>query len=59
MELDKVIITNLSALKEKYASTMPRVEKAIASLISADKKRGLETRLVRTGGKYNLVVNRA
>ena len=46
MELDKVIITNLSALKEKYASTMPRVEKAIASLISADKKRGLETRLV-------------
>jgi hypothetical protein len=46
MELDKVIITNLGALEEKYASTMPRVEKAIASLISADKKRGLETRLV-------------
>jgi hypothetical protein len=46
METDKVIITNWSALKEKYASAMPRVEKAIASLISADKKRGLETRLV-------------
>ncbi len=46
MNLDKVIITNLGALGEKYGSTMPRVEKAIASLISADKKRGIETRLV-------------
>jgi hypothetical protein len=46
MELDKVIITNLGALEEKYGSTMPRVERAIATLISADKKRGIETRLV-------------
>ena len=28
------------------AQRMPRIEKGIAALISADKKRGLETRLV-------------
>jgi hypothetical protein len=46
VDLDKVIITNWGALEHKYGSTMSRIEKAIASLISADKKRGLETRLV-------------
>jgi hypothetical protein len=46
MELDKVIITNRRALAGKYGSAMPRIEKGIQALISADKKRGLETRLV-------------
>lgn len=44
---DKVIITNLSALKEKYrASGVMAIKKAIRSLIAADKKRGLNTTLV-------------
>ena len=46
MELDKVIITNRRALEGKYGSAMPRIEKGIQSLISADKKRGLEARLM-------------
>jgi hypothetical protein len=45
MELDKVIITNPGALEKKYGSTTPHVEKAIVSLISADKKRAIDTRL--------------
>jgi hypothetical protein len=46
MEVDKVIITNLGALREKYGNKMSRIETAIGRLIAADKKRGLETRLV-------------
>ena len=46
MEVDKVIITNLGALREKYGDKMSRIEKAMGRLIAADKKRGLETKLV-------------
>ncbi|HXI22441.1 MAG TPA: hypothetical protein VNG71_01095 [Pyrinomonadaceae bacterium] len=44
---DKVIITNLTALKAKYgASGVTEIKSAITDLIAADKKRGLETVLV-------------
>ena len=46
MEVDKVVITNMGALKEKYGNKMSRIEAAIGRLIAADKKRGLETKLV-------------
>jgi len=46
MKLDKVIITNRGALKEKYAERFGRVEQAIQRLIAADQKRGLDTKLV-------------
>jgi hypothetical protein len=46
MKPDKVIITNMGALKEKYAERFGRVEQAIQRLIAADKKRGLDTKLV-------------
>ena len=46
MKLDKVIITNRSALKEKYGERFGRVEQAIQRLIAADQKRGLDTKLV-------------
>ena len=46
MKPDKVIITNRGALKEKYDEKFGRVEQATQRLIAADKKRGLETRLV-------------
>jgi len=46
MEIDKVVITNVGALKEKYGNKMTRIEKAIGRLITEDKKRGLETKLV-------------
>jgi hypothetical protein len=44
---DKIIITNISALKKKYGSSgLDDVKKAIDGLISADKERGLVTLLV-------------
>lgn len=46
MKPDKVIITNMGALKEKYGEGFGRVEQAIQRLITADKKRGLDTKLV-------------
>ena len=46
MEIDKVIITNRGALREKYGKTMPRIDGALMRLVAADKKRGLETKVV-------------
>lgn len=43
---DKVIVTNLSALKSKYGKGLAKIEAAIKRLIAADKKRGITTRLV-------------
>lgn len=43
---DKIIVTNLSALKKKYgAKGLTKIRGAITALIAADKKRGLATRL--------------
>jgi hypothetical protein len=46
MEIDKIIITNMGALREKYGKNMPRIEGALLRLVAADKKRGLETKIV-------------
>lgn len=46
MKPDKVIITNMQALQKKYDEGFGRVEQAIQRLIAADKKRGLDTKLV-------------
>ena len=46
MQPDKVIIINMSALKQKYQAGIGRIEPAIARLIAADAKRGLKTILV-------------
>lgn len=43
---DKVIVTNLLALKSKYGAGLSKIEAAIKKLIAADKKRGITTRLV-------------
>jgi len=43
---DKVIVTNLSALKKKYGSGFSAVKKAIDRLIAADKLRSIKTKLV-------------
>lgn len=44
---DKVIITNISALKGKYgAKGLSAIKKAVNTLIAADKKRGLNTDLI-------------
>jgi hypothetical protein len=44
---DKIIVTNLSRLKAKYgASGVTGIKAAVGKLIAADKKRGLDTRLV-------------
>jgi hypothetical protein len=46
MPVDKVIVTNTSALKAKYGDKYARVKTAIDKLIAADKARGLTTRLI-------------
>ncbi|HEY0321966.1 MAG TPA: hypothetical protein VGC66_13490 [Pyrinomonadaceae bacterium] len=43
---DKVIVTNLSALRSKYGKGLPKIEAAIKRLVAADKKRGIATRFV-------------
>ena len=43
---DKVIVTNVSVLKDKYGSDLKTIRAAIRKLIAADKKRGFDTRLV-------------
>jgi hypothetical protein len=46
MTPDKVIITHMRALQEKYDKGFGRVWTAIERLVAADKKRGLDTTLV-------------
>lgn len=46
MQVDKIIITNLGALKQKYGNKISRIEAAIGRFIASDKKRGLETKVV-------------
>ena len=44
---DKIIVTNLGALKKKYgANGLAKIRVAVKALISADKVRGLQTRLI-------------
>ncbi|HEV8428232.1 MAG TPA: hypothetical protein VGQ41_10065 [Pyrinomonadaceae bacterium] len=44
---DKVIVTNVTVLKEKYgAAGMKKIDGALKDLIAADKKRGLATSVV-------------
>ncbi len=46
MQIDKVIITNMGALREKYGKRMLRIERALLRLVAADAKRGIETKVV-------------
>jgi len=46
MSVDKVIVTNLSALRSKYGARYAEVRAAVNGLIAADRARGLTTRLV-------------
>ncbi len=52
---DKVIVTNISALKGKYgAAGVSKIRAAITRLIAADKKRGLATVLVALDDKKDM-----
>src|SRR5437868_15516334 len=44
--VDKVIVTNFSALQQKYSTVFKHVAAAIGRLVAADKKRGLTTAVV-------------
>jgi len=46
MQIDKVIITNMGALRKKYGKSMLSIERALLRLVEADRKRGLETKVV-------------
>jgi hypothetical protein len=43
---DKVIVTNISALRSKYGKGLAKIEAAVKRLIAADKKRGINTRFI-------------
>jgi hypothetical protein len=45
-QVDKVLVTSLTALKAKYGTGLTAIRAAIRSLIAADKNRGLTTKLV-------------
>jgi hypothetical protein len=44
--LDKIIVSNRAALEAKYGTGRLRIEEAVAGLIEADRKRGIESRLL-------------
>jgi len=46
MPNDKIVLTNVSALHKKYGDGFARVQSAITKFIAADRKRGLQTRVV-------------
>ena len=46
MNSDKIILTNLSALRKKYGAGFTRIQAAIDKLIAADRKRGVQTRVI-------------
>lgn len=46
MESDKIILTNLSALRRKYGAGFTRVQVAVDKLMAADRKRGIQTRVI-------------
>src|SRR5690348_7308857 len=46
MAADKVIVTNVSALRAKYGEKFARVKAAIDAMIAADAGRDLVTRLI-------------
>ena len=46
MSIDKVIVTNVTALKAKYGSAYGKVRAALAALAASDKARGLNSKLI-------------
>jgi hypothetical protein len=53
-DVNKVVVTNLSALKEKYGTGAKDIQEAVKELIAADKKRGLVTQLVDLGSTTHM-----
>jgi hypothetical protein len=45
----KIIVTNRAALAAKYGSKVKAIDQALAKLIAADKKRGLQTKVIDVG----------
>ena len=48
---DKIIVTNLTALKRKYGAGLKQIRSAVRRVALADKKRGIRTRLVALDNK--------
>ena len=44
--VDKIIVTNLKALKKKYGVGVSNIQTAVAALIAADKTRGITTKMI-------------
>ncbi|MFO1061993.1 MAG: hypothetical protein U1E53_34105 [Dongiaceae bacterium] len=54
-KIDKVIVTNLAALRAKYgAAGLTRLQKAVNALVAADRGRGLVTQLVGLDDKTDM-----
>jgi len=46
MSIDKIIITNVTALKAKYGAAYTKVKAALAALAASDRARGLKSKLI-------------
>jgi hypothetical protein len=46
MPIDKIVVTNVTALKTKYGAAYGEVKTALAALAASDKQRGLKSRLI-------------
>lgn len=46
MKINKIILSNKQALSEKYGKNLKLIEAAIKKMIAADKKRGIQTKLI-------------
>lgn len=54
--MDKIIVTNLSALTKKYGDKRARLDSAISKLIAADAKRGMKSKLVALDDKQQMTL---
>src|SRR5271170_287740 len=44
--VNKVIVTNISAIKQKYGDNYPKIALALQAMIAADAARGIQTRII-------------
>ncbi|HSW25175.1 MAG TPA: hypothetical protein VLJ62_20610, partial [Burkholderiaceae bacterium] len=54
MPFQKIIVTNVAALRAKYGKTYGKVKAALAALVASDKARGLKSKLIAIDSKADM-----
>lgn len=55
---NKILITNNTALRQKYGSSLTKIQEAIKRLVSADKARGINTRAIAVDKRQDMTAVR-